>query len=108
MIIQFNADHSLTATEKFRTKMTATINDKMHRFSQSIKRLDVHFADENGSKSGVDDKRCLLEAHIDGRPAVVAKNHAGTYELALEGAADKLNAAIHSILGKLEDKHMRM
>ena len=108
MIIQFNADHSLTATEKFRTKMTASITDKLHRFGQSIKRLDVHFADENGSKMGVNDKRCLLEAHIDGRPAIVAKNHAGTYELALEGAADKLNAAISSILGKLEDKHLHL
>ncbi len=107
MIIQFNADHTLTATEKFRGKMTALLNEKLSRYAETIKRLDVHFADENGSKSGIDDKRCLLEAHIDGRPAIVTKNHAGTYELALEGAAEKLTASITSILGKLEDKRMR-
>ena len=96
MTIQFNSAHSVNANEKLKAPIIALLSEKLNRFSNQITRLDVHLSDENGSKEGLNDKRCLLEAHIEGREPLVAKNHANTYELAAEGAADILKASLAS------------
>ena len=68
MIIQYDTAHNVKVTEGFRASLTATLTDKLSRFNDKITRLEVHLTDENGSKEGLNDKRCLLEAHMDGVP----------------------------------------
>jgi ribosome-associated translation inhibitor RaiA len=100
MTIQFNSAHSVKANEELKAPIIALLSEKLHRFSQQIMRLDVHLSDENGDKEGPNDKRCLLEAHLEGRLPLVAKNHAASYELAAEGAVEKLKGSLNSALDR--------
>ena len=105
MTIQFNSAHNVRANEELKAPIKALLYEKLNRFSNNITRLDVHLSDENGNKEGGNDKRCLLEAHREGAIPQVAKNYANTYELAAEGAADKLKASLNSAHGRSENHH---
>ena len=65
--------------------------------------LEVHLSDENGSKDGIHDKKCLLEARLEGRQPIAVTALASTYELAVNSAIDKLKASLNTILGRLTD-----
>jgi len=51
----------------------------------------------------VNDKRCLIEARFKGRQPIVVTDRAGTQELAIAGAAEKLKASLEKILGRIRD-----
>lgn len=97
MTIQFNADNNLTVHEEFRIKMSDVLTDKLKRFDEEITRIEVHLSDENGGKSGVDDKSCLLEARIAGRTPVAVTATGSNYERALDDATDKLKSTLSKI-----------
>ena len=42
---------------------------RCERFSAHITRVEVHLGDENAGKRGSDDKRCMMEARLEGHPA---------------------------------------
>ena len=105
MTIQFNSAHHVKVNEELKVSIAAILSEKLNRFSEHITRLDVHLSDENGNKEGVNDKRCLLEAHMEGAVPLIAKNHANTYEQAADGAADKLKASLNSLHGRSEKHH---
>ncbi|WP_228706174.1 hypothetical protein [Marinobacter sp. LV10R520-4] len=72
------------------------------RFAGQITRLEVHLSDENSaSKSGIIDKRCLLEARLAGREPVSVSDLELTIEQSVTGAAHKMVSLLGSELGKL-------
>ncbi len=103
MVIQLNTDHNITGSEKFKSALEGQITDGLKRFSEHITRLEVHLADENGHKRGLPDKRCIIEARIEGRPALAVTNHGNTHEHAVSGAVDKLKSSLDKVLGRLKD-----
>jgi len=103
MTIQFNTDNNITGSEEHRAPLIALISEELSRFSQHITRLEVHLSDENGHKDGLNDKRCLLEARIEGRQPIAVTNLANTHEQAVEGAVDKLKTSLNTILGRLRN-----
>ncbi|MDQ6813093.1 MAG: HPF/RaiA family ribosome-associated protein [Bacteroidota bacterium] len=103
MIIQFNTDKNIEGGEKFNTYFTSIIEDELSRFDDKVTRIEAHLTDENGSKEGQADKRCLLEARIQGRQPIAVSNTADTHEQAVEGAIDKLKASLETILGKMKN-----
>ena len=61
--------------------------------------------DENSaSKGGAYDKRCMMEARLDGRPPIAVTQQAATLDAAMDGAAAKLERSIDSMLGRLRDR----
>lgn len=103
MQIQFNSDNNIKANQGLAAKLEAIIADALNRFSDQITRIEVHLSDENSHKSGPDDKRCLIEARLEGLQPVAASNNASTLEEAVRGAADKLKHSLDSIKGKLRN-----
>src|SRR5580658_5083704 len=103
MIIQFNSDHHGTATEAFKAPLIASISEKLSRIDEHITRLDVHLKDENGSKGGLNDKRCMLEAHVQGSHLISVTSHANTYEQALSAAIDKLKSSLSTVEGRMKN-----
>lgn len=101
MLIQFNADRNLTIHEDFNNKLSAHLKEKLKRFTEHITRVEVHLSDDNGSKQGPDDKKCLLEARVEGRPPVAVSASGNNYELAVDAAVNKLKAALDTIFDKL-------
>jgi hypothetical protein len=101
MVIQLNADKNLTIHEDYRNKLESILNDELSRYSEHITRLEVHFSDENGSKTGVNDKRCMLEARLAGRKPIAVVDIANTHDLSLMGAVGKLKPSLETIFGRL-------
>jgi ribosome-associated translation inhibitor RaiA len=99
--IQVNTDDNIEGGEELSARVSAEIRARLDRFSKHITRIEVHISDENGDKSGESDKRCLIEARLEGRQPEVVSDHAATLERAYSGAAKKLQRALETTLGRL-------
>jgi ribosome-associated translation inhibitor RaiA len=103
MKIQLNTDIHIDGTEALAAQVSAAVEQALARFDEHITRVEVHLSDENGGKSGQHDKRCTLEARLEGRQPVAVTEHAATLEQAVHGAAQKLAHLLDSTLGRLHD-----
>ena len=103
MTIQFNTDSNFTGGEKLIVPLTALISEELGRFSHQITRIEVHLSDENGPKERQNDKRCMIEARVEGMKPIAVTNNANTHEQAVEGAVEKLKAALDTIFGRLRN-----
>lgn len=103
MKIQFNSDNNITASEKLAAKFEKTISEALGRFSEQITRVEIHFSDENGQKSGLNDKRCMLETRLEGMQPIAVTNYGDTLEHALKGAIDKTKTSLDTIIGRLRN-----
>ena len=101
MQIQVNTDDNLKGGEELSARVSAEIHTRLDRYSRHITRIEVHLSDEDGDKSGGSDKRCLIEARLEGRQPEVARDQAATLEGAYSGAAKKLQHALETTLGRL-------
>lgn len=103
MIIQLNTDNNLSIHEAFGTKLRDLISGDLQRFSEQITRLEVHLSDENGGKDGQKDKRCMIEARLEGRQPIAVTAIADTHEQSVAEAIDKLKASLDTVLGRLRN-----
>ena len=103
MHIQINTDSNIDGREKLATRIKDVVESALSRFSDRITRIEVHLSDHNGDKSGQDDKRCMMEARLQGRQPTVVTHDAANLHDAVGGAADKLKRVIESTLGRLDD-----
>ena len=101
MQIQVNTDHNIPGHEALVTRVEETVNKALQRFGTQITRVEVHLSDDNGNKSGANDKRCVMEARLEGHQPLVASHHAESVKQAYSGAATKLKTALTHALGKL-------
>ncbi len=101
MQIHISSDASIAQHESFTTRITAVIEAALSHCSHRITRVDVHMSDENGAKKGHDDKRCTLEAHVEGLAPSAVTHHAETLDKAVHGAADRLKRMLESTIDKL-------
>ena len=100
MKVQVNTDHHIKGHEALATGVRATVETALNRFSDHITRVEVHLSDENGNKGGPNDKRCVMEARLEGRQAIAVTDEADTVVQAIDGAAGKLDRLIESTLGR--------
>jgi ribosomal subunit interface protein len=105
MIIQINTDHNLSVHEAYRDKLKGILTDELSRFSGHITRLEVHLTDENGSKEGINDKKCVIEARVEGRHPIAVTSHANTHDQAVDSAINKLKSSLETIASKMNDHH---
>lgn len=103
MKIQYNTDKTINGEERNQDFFSSQIAEELNRYESQITRIEVHLSDENGTKEGLKDIRCLLEARIEGRKPIAVSNQADTIEVAVSGAIDKLKASLETILGKLQN-----
>jgi ribosome-associated translation inhibitor RaiA len=98
MQVQVNTDHNIEGQKVLDADVSGAVGNALSRFSDHITRVEVHLSDENGDKSGQDDKRCVMEARLEGRQPIAVTHHAQTMEQAVNGAAGKLHRMIESAL----------
>jgi len=104
MNIQINTGHNIQGNEALITKFSNIIKNSLIRMSHHITKVEVHLKDEDGDKKGKNDKRCMIEAHLEGRQPIVVTDHADTLNQALDGAIDKLLSMIKSLRGRQNDR----
>ncbi len=103
MDVQLNTDRNIEGNEALAARVAATVERALRRFDDQITRVEVHLSDENAGKFGVGDKRCLMEARLEGRQPVAVTHQAGSLIEAVDGAANKLKSLLDSALGRLSD-----
>jgi hypothetical protein len=100
MHIQLNTDNHIAASPALSEKVEKILRQGLKHLTDEITRIEVHLNDENGVKSGSNDKRCLLEARVPGMPPVSVEHRADTVALAAGGATEQLARALKSALDK--------
>ena len=100
MQIQINTDHTIAGHESLNAHVRSVVENELSRFSAHITRVEVHVSDENGAKTVGDDKRCVMEARLEGRPPIAVTHHAANVHLAIEGAAEKLAHLVGHTVGR--------
>ena len=107
MQIQVNTDSNIEGREKLTAHVRRVVKSALTRFSDRITRVEVHLSDQNGGKSGQDDKRCMVEARLKGCQPTAVTHDAATLDQAVDGAADRMKRSIESALGRLHDQGFR-
>lgn len=106
MHIQINTDHSLDGQATMADPIRSSLAHTLRHVAAKITRLEVHLSDENGTKTGQRDQRCMLEARLQGRQPVACTAHAATVTQAVQAAADKLLSLLETELGRQSnDRH---
>ncbi len=103
MQIQLNTDHNIEAHEGLSNHVSAVVEAALSRFGDRVTRVEVHLSDENGDKSGQDDKRCMMEVRLAGRQPIAVTHHADSVHMAIDGAVAKLERAVETISGRSRD-----
>jgi len=108
MQILVNTDRNVEGREALAERVRGVVETSLARFDEHITRVEVHLSDENSNKkAGVDHKRCVIEARLEGRQPFAASHQAPTMGQAVDGATEKLGRMIDSTLGKLRDQRTR-
>jgi len=102
MQIQIRTDNHIEGSDRMENYFSEVISTSLKRFEDKVTSLEVHISDENsGEKGGLDDKRCVIEARVNGLPPQAVTNHASTVELAIKGAADKMKKLLEHTFDKI-------
>lgn len=104
MQIQVNSDNHIESSIRLENWVRSTLESTLERYDDYLTRVEVHLRDENGDKTGPNDIRCQLEARPKGHQPISVTHKADSIELAIDGAAVKLDHALEHLLGKLRDK----
>ena len=107
MQIQINTDHNIEGHEELAAQVRSIVKSALSRISDHITRVEVHLSDESSHKSSQNDKRCIMEARLEGRQPIAVNHQAATLDQAVGGAADQLTRLIESTLGRLRDQKSR-
>ncbi len=102
MTIQFNSDSKLTVHENFKIKLTDLLLKELKRYSDQLTLLKVYLSDEHGKENVLNNKSCLLEAHIKGRQPIASTSGQSTHELAVKEASGKLKSSLEKIFSKMQ------
>jgi len=104
MKVQVNTDVNIEGHEALAAQVRATVELALDRVLEHITRVEVHLSDQNGpmrgSQADQPDKRCVMEARLEGRQPIAVTDQAATVDQAVQGAAGKLARMIDSALGR--------
>jgi len=104
MQIQFNTDHNIEGSEGLAAYIDGVIDKALSLVSDHITRVEVHLTDESSNKSTLHDKRCVMEARLEGHQPIAVTHEASTVDEAVEGAANKLARRVDHVIGRLRSR----
>ncbi|ABV37179.1 conserved hypothetical protein [Shewanella sediminis HAW-EB3] len=91
MQIQVNTDKNISGREALAQSVEDVLRSDLSSFSDHITRIEVHLSDEDSSaKSGMTDKRCLLEVRLAGEHPIAISEQAETIEEAVADASQQM------------------
>ena len=108
MKVQVNTSNDVENKETLERWASQVLGEQLARFEQDITSIEVQMTDENHSAKGGVDKRCMMEARVNGRAPIAVTNYGADQNLAFRGAADKLANALDHALGKLDRREHRV
>lgn len=107
--VQVNTSNDIENKEALERWASDYLNEHLGRFEEELTSIEVQLTDENhAAKGGGLDKRCMLEARVNGRAPIAVTNFAPDQNLAFRGACDKLGKALEHEFGKLDRREHRL
>ena len=103
MNIEIRTDKNIHGGERLISYVRAELTQKFQRYSERITHFSVHISDENGEKSGDNDKRCMIEARPAGLKPVVVNHRGHNIDTAIHGAIDRLKRSLEHTFEKNEN-----
>ncbi|HET7542118.1 MAG TPA: HPF/RaiA family ribosome-associated protein [Polyangiaceae bacterium] len=100
MQIQVNTDHNVDGRQRVSEYVQGVVQHAVSHFERQVTRVEVHLSDDNGAKSGSEDKRCVMEARLNSIEPVVVSHRGHNIDEALHGAAAKLKRSVESELAR--------
>jgi|HubBroStandDraft_6_1064221.scaffolds.fasta_scaffold3171768_2 hypothetical protein len=104
MNILINSNNKFEVNAELAKEVEGEVARAIERFEGRLTRAEVHLSDENGAKSGVRDKRCVIEVRPMGMQPVSVTEDAATVLEAATGAAHKMKRLLDSTFGKIDEK----
>lgn len=104
MQIEITTDHNIEFGTHLKDEVSTDVEARLARFRERLTRVEVHLADDNGAKSGPDDKKCAIEARAAGQKPVGVTHHAASLDAAWRGALHKLERLLDHRFGKLDHR----
>jgi ribosome-associated translation inhibitor RaiA len=101
MHIQFNTDHNIEGSEGLAAYVDGVVDKALSPVSNHITRVEIHLTDESSNKSTPHDKRCVMEARLEGHQPIAVTHEASTVDEAVEGAANKLARRVDHVIERL-------
>ena len=109
MKVQVNTSNDVENKDSLDRWAGEYLNEHLARYEQDITSIEVQLTDENHAvKGGGVDKRCMMEARVNGRAPIAVTNYGPDQNLAFRGAADKLQHALEHAFGKLDRREHRV
>jgi ribosome-associated translation inhibitor RaiA len=106
MQININTDKTIERHQGLDDHVASVVTAALARFGEHITRVEAHLSDDNSQKSADGGNRCLLEARVTGYQPIAVSQHSATLHQAISGAAEKLERAVDSAIGRLRDKQL--
>ena len=103
MKIQLNTDKNISGNQRLEDYLNPLITTELARFSEYITRVEVHLADENSDKKGVNDKKCTLEVRMENKQPFTVTSHSNTVEEAVNDALKKIKPALEKIKSQFKN-----
>ena len=108
MQVQVHTNDKIQGGESLAQWVQQEVSTKLARFKESVTRVEVFFSDSDGaSKSGAQDKRCVIEARPAGRQPIAANAESAKVADALTVALDELLRGLEADQGRVRDKNSR-
>lgn len=107
MLIQFSSDNHVGDHAGVQHHATALVQKVLRPFRDHITRVDVHLTDENAHANHSNDKRCVMEARLDGFPPLVVTATSSNVAAALDSASRKLRRSVVSVEAKRRSHRVR-
>ena len=104
MQVQVNTSNGIENKDTLERWAGEYLHQALTRFTQEISRVEVQLSDENSMRNGASDKRCMIEARLNGHAPLAVSHHAHTQDEAFRGATQRLINLLDHTLGKL-DRH---
>lgn len=104
MHIQINSDKNIDININSKQIYKSKTEKKLERFENIISRIEVHLSDENAEKSGLNDKKCLIEARMQNRQPIIVTDTSDVIEKSFASALNKLTRKLDTIVGKMRDQ----
>jgi len=102
MQIQISTDNHIEGSDRMENYFSEVLHTALKRYEDKITGLEVHITEEKNSEKGtLADKRCLIEARVNGLAPQAVTHHAPTTELAIKGAADKMKHLLEHTFDKI-------
>lgn len=100
MQILVHTHHAADGSENLNLWVKSKVESRLTNFVRRITRVEVYLTDMNSDKKGVD-KRCTIEAKLQGLQTLAASSDGPTAAQALTGAIDKIEKVVDRHVKKL-------